>query len=93
VRALFQRPREAAMKKVKLEVEKLVIESFETGRDADGRGTVFGNVKVTDIRYCGSGQGCYTDNEPECQTQWSGCPGTPHCSNQPCQTIEGVDCY
>jgi hypothetical protein len=47
------------------------------------------HVKYTDIRYCGSGQGCYTDDEPECNTYQ--CTG--QCSHLPCQTIEGVDCY
>lgn len=79
------------MKKMKL--EELEIESFETGaEDADGRGTVFANVKYTDIRYCGSGQGCYTDNEPECQTHWYGC-NTNQCSQFACDTIEGSDCW
>ena len=79
------------MKKLKL--DELEIESFETGaEDADGPGTVFANVKVTDIRYCGSGQGCYTDNEPECQTNWYGC-NTNQCSQYACDTIEGSDCW
>ena len=81
------------MRKVKLQLEELAIESFETsGEDAVDRGTVFANVKYTDIRYCGSGQGCYTDNEPECATQWYGC-NTNQCSQHACQTIEGVDCW
>jgi hypothetical protein len=81
------------MRKVKLEMDALAVESFETGAD-DGkdRGTIFANVKYTDIRYCGSGAGCYTDNEPECATQWYGC-NTNQCSQIHCQTIEGVDCW
>lgn len=79
------------MKKMKL--DQLEIESFETSaEDADDRGTVFANVKYTDIRYCGSGQGCYTDNEPECQTHWYGC-ATNQCSHLPCDTIEGSQCW
>lgn len=81
------------MKKVKLEVQELAIDSFETGaEESDGRGTVFGNVKYTDIRYCGSGYTCYTDNEPECQTGWYGC-NTNQCSQYQCDTIEGSDCW
>jgi hypothetical protein len=74
------------MKKVKLALDDLAIESFETGTEgAERRGTVHGNVKVTDIRYCHSGNGCYTDNEPECATRWYGCTWA-------CDTIEGSDC-
>lgn len=81
------------MKKLKLELEELAVESFEAGTEgADGRGTVMANVKYTDIRYCGSGFGCYTDNEPECATHWYGC-NTNQCSQINCQTIEGVDCW
>lgn len=81
------------MRKVKLQVEDLEIVSFETsGDDESDRGTVFANVKYTDIRYCGSGQSCYTDNEPECATNWYGC-ATNQCSLHNCQTIEGVDCH
>jgi hypothetical protein len=79
------------MKKLKL--DELQVESFETVADgAAERGTVHAHVKYTDIRYCGSGQGCYTDDEPECRTQWYGC-NTNQCSQYNCQTIEGVDCY
>ena len=81
------------MKKVKLEVEELAVESFETGPEgAEGRGTVFGNVRYTDIRYCASNSGCYTDNEPECRTNWYGC-NSQQCSQYNCQSIEGVDCW
>ncbi|HEU4557221.1 MAG TPA: hypothetical protein VFS20_05205 [Longimicrobium sp.] len=80
------------MKKVKLEVLDLAVESFETGaEEAEERGTVFGNVKKTDIRYCGSGFNCYTDNERECATAWYGC-NTQQCSQYQCDTIEGSDC-
>ena len=80
------------MKKVKLEMEELAVESFDTGAEgASGRGTVIGNVLYTDIRYCQSAQPCYTDNEPECATNWYGC-NTNQCSRFNCQTIEGVDC-
>jgi hypothetical protein len=80
------------MRKVKLEMEQLQIDSFETGsEDGDRKGTVFGNVKYTDIRYCGSGFSCYTDNEPECNTRWYGC-NTGQCSQFACDTIEGSDC-
>lgn len=80
------------MKKVKLEVDELAVESFETSAgEEEGRGTVFGNVKETDIRYCGSGYRCYTDNEPECATQWYGC-NTNQCSIYICDTIEGSQC-
>ncbi len=83
---------EGAMRKIRLELEKLSIDSFDTGAEgAKGRGTVIGNVKVTDIRYCGSGYTCYTDNEPECGTNWYGC-NTQQCSRTNCTTIEGVDC-
>jgi hypothetical protein len=80
------------MRKVKLQMEELAIESFETSAGETERGgTVFGNVKKTDIRYCGSGFNCYTDNEVECATQWYGC-NTNQCSQTHCTTIEGVDC-
>ena len=81
------------MKKVKLHVDALEIDSFETGREEGGtRGTVHANVKYTDIRYCGSGYTCYTDNEPECATAWYGC-NTNQCSVYACDTIEGSDCW
>lgn len=81
------------MKKIKLDVEKLAVESFEAGNDETSpRGTIHAHVKYTDIRYCGSGFGCYTDNEPECATRWYGC-NTMQCSQYNCDTIEGSDCW
>lgn len=64
------------MKKLKLDLERLAVETFDAGRaGAAGRGTVQGHVRYSDIRYCGSSANsyCYTDNEPECQTNWYGC--------------------
>ena len=74
------------MKKVRLNPQDLSIDSFETGEESAGRGTVHGNVKYTDIRYCHSREGCYTDDEPECGTAWYGCTWA-------CDTIEGSDCW
>ena len=73
------------MRKVKLQLQELAVDSFATGEEPGERGTVHGNVKVTDIRYCHSGNSCYTDNEPECATHWYGCTWA-------CDTIEGSDC-
>lgn len=68
------------MKKLTLELEALVVESFDTGEDDAGkRGTVQAHVHYTDVRFCDTRHECYTDNEVGCNTNWYGC-NTDQCS-------------
>lgn len=51
------------MKKLMLDLEKLHVESFATDEAVEPeRGTVHAQLKDTDVRYCGTGSNCYTDN-------------------------------
>ena len=52
------------MRKLRLDVEALAVESFETAEERDGGGTVFGREEYTYI-------GCATD--PECNTYGASC--------------------
>ncbi|HEX8906488.1 MAG TPA: hypothetical protein VF771_16680 [Longimicrobiaceae bacterium] len=68
------------MRKMKLQLESLLVESFEAGAgNAAQRGTVRAHLKEaiapdTDYRYCPSDSYCYTDDEAACyNTNWEAC--------------------
>ena len=74
------------MKKLKLDLENLKVESFETVNDKSKKqGTVYGNVTQTQLPSncsepsCVSGpcaSSCETDGCLTCYTEFCGCSGT-----------------
>lgn len=50
------------MKKVKLKVDELRVESFETRGGGNGRGTVRGQSGIITDWHCSPGTGCNTDD-------------------------------
>lgn len=47
------------MKKIRLDVEELAVDSFDTASDREGRGTVRGNEPSIDEHSCWHGTGCW----------------------------------
>lgn len=93
------------MKKVKLDPEQLIIQSFPTTRDSDPlRGTVRGNSGC-----CYSGADCTeywstcdTDSELQCDTEYfcggtgmqsCGCSNEPETCAAPCAVSDMTDCH
>jgi hypothetical protein len=66
------------MRKVKLVLEELAVESFETSK-AHGQGTVFGRMPLLDIRP--DGQFVVADTYPECPS--------PLCQDTPLASCDG----
>ena len=56
------------MKKIKLSIERLRVESFATAATEREQGTVFGNAETVDT--CAAGAPCYSAID--------GCPSSPH---------------
>ena len=70
------------MRKLKLELDELSVESFEVAEKAEERGTVHGNVFMT--------QFCTGANGVTCGESCGTCVGT--CVNESCDTCVDLSC-
>ena len=68
------------MRKIKLSVERLRVESFATAATEQGEGTVFGNAKTLD-----------TCNATACPSWIDGCPSSPPAATLPCNGCVGTE--
>ncbi|HEU0054582.1 MAG TPA: hypothetical protein VFQ39_15450 [Longimicrobium sp.] len=69
------------MKKIKLTVESLRVESFRTAAVELERGTVLGNAKTIDT--CAAGDPCFSAIDA--------CPSSPHAATLPCNGCVGTE--
>ena len=67
------------MRKIKLSIEGLRVESFPTAATERGEGTVFGNLKTLDAT-------CYP-----CPSAIDACPSSPHAATLPCNGCVGTE--
>jgi hypothetical protein len=90
-RAGAQRPRRRrAVKKLKMDMDSLVVESFEVGAEDDGSGTVHGNLLTrlcdTVNNTCDAANTCYGDTcdvaMNSCEPSCNDC-GTYNCCSTP----------
>ena len=70
------------MRKIKLSVENLRVESFATAAAEQGKGTIFGNAKTLEIDTCAAGDPCFSAIDT--------CPSSPHAATLPCNGCEDV---
>jgi hypothetical protein len=78
------------MKKLKLELDELQVESFQTERGMVQRGTVKGNAPPTS--FCTEYIDCTWDFG--CETQLASCEGTCNtCAGGSCEGTCGGSCY
>jgi len=72
------------MKKIRLEVDELRVESFDVTAEEDGRTTVHGHVQVRGSDDCPAGVD--SGNTPICGHSWCGYYNTcsPSCGSDPC---------
>ena len=64
------------MRKIKLSIESLRVESFVAADAVRGNGTVVGNEKTTDA--------CFTNDPVDCLSAIDACPSSPHAATLPC---------
>jgi hypothetical protein len=71
------------MRKIKLSIESLRVESFGTAAAEQGNGTVFGNAKTLNESCNGS---CVA-----CGSAIDACPSSPHAATLPCNGCVGTE--
>ncbi|MFL5541822.1 MAG: hypothetical protein ACJ8J0_22740 [Longimicrobiaceae bacterium] len=64
------------MRKIKLSIERLRVESFATAATERGQGTIFGNAKTLAYDTCAAGAPCFSAIDT--------CPSSPHAATLPC---------
>jgi len=69
------------MKKIKLSIEGLRVESFATAASERRAGTIFGNAETLDT--CAVGAPCYSAIDT--------CPSSPHAATMPCNGCVGTE--
>jgi hypothetical protein len=69
------------MRKIKLSIESLRVESFDTAAAERGNGTIFGNAKTLAVDTCAVGDPCFSAIDT--------CPSSPHAATQPCNGCQG----
>src|SRR5688500_6994757 len=69
------------MRKIKLSIESLHVESFDTAAAERGNGTIFGNAKTLAADTCAVGDPCFSAIDT--------CPSSPHAATQPCNGCQG----
>ena len=78
------------MRKLKLSLESLDVESFQVADEAHGRGTVEAHLQYTDPRVCSTDVDCQSLNYSNCATCDSTCVGT--CLGQyTCEALDSCD--
>jgi hypothetical protein len=84
------------MRKLKLELDRLEVESFDTASTQKRKGTVIGEELCTCNTYCGQATcpGCPTcDNTCAYTCDDATCPACPTCANTCANTCDDPSCY
>jgi len=63
------------MRKIKLSIERLRVESFVTAATERGQGTIFGNAETLEYQSC---------HPVTCLSAIDTCPSSPHAATMPC---------
>ena len=69
------------MRKIKLSIESLRVETFATAAAEREKGTIVGNAKTLGIDTCAAGAPCYSAIDL--------CPSSPHAATLPCNGCGG----
>ena len=81
------------MAKLTLQIDELEVETFDTGDERAGNGTVRGHDTVETEWCTGFGHpGCDISHKPQCQTPNYTCYGTCGCSNGCDDTLNVNNC-